>query len=115
MKKNLLIFILATLVLGRVAWAASQQLVVVGGPGGIILTAPNATSTWSSQNPMYANVLSITYANSEFVAVGLSGTVITSPDGVTWTTQTSGTTNTLYALACSVSLLPFDALGIAGD
>ena len=32
-----------------------------------------------------------------FVAVGDSGTVLTSPDGITWTSRNSGTGNTKYA------------------
>ena len=34
----------------------------------------------------------ITYGNSIFVAVGRSGTILTSSDGTTWTSRTSGTT-----------------------
>ena len=42
----------------------------------------------------------ITYGNSIFVTVGRgedgSGTIMTSSDGITWTTRTSGTTNNLW-------------------
>ncbi len=42
----------------------------------------------------------ITYGNSIFVTVGRgedgSGTIITSSDGINWTTRTSGTTNNLW-------------------
>jgi len=37
--------------------------------------------------------------NGLFVAVGGGGTILTSPDGITWTLQTSGTSNTLYGIA----------------
>jgi hypothetical protein len=33
----------------------------------------------------------VTYGNGLFVAVGEGGTILTSPDGVTWTQRTSGT------------------------
>jgi len=38
------------------------------------------------------------YGNSTFVAVGESGTILTSSDGTTWTSRTSGTTNHLYGV-----------------
>jgi hypothetical protein len=39
----------------------------------------------------------VTYGNGLFVAVGDGGTILTSPDGVTWTAQTSGTSNSSAA------------------
>ena len=41
----------------------------------------------------------MTYGNGLFVAVGGSGTILTSPDGVTWTARTSGTGNGLRGVA----------------
>jgi hypothetical protein len=38
----------------------------------------------------------VTYAESLFVAVGAAGTILTSSDGTTWTSRTSGTTSNLY-------------------
>jgi len=38
------------------------------------------------------------FSGNTFVAVGDSGTILTSPDGVTWTTRTSGTTYYLTAV-----------------
>jgi hypothetical protein len=35
------------------------------------------------------------YGNGLWVAVGNGGTILTSPDGVTWTARVSGTTNPL--------------------
>jgi hypothetical protein len=62
------------------------------------------------------NVVTYSSADDLFVAVGgngfNTGTVITSPDGTTWTTRTSGTTNTLRAVAYSSTL--FVAVGHAG-
>ena len=40
----------------------------------------------------------VAYGNSTFVAIGAGGTIITSPDGITWASRTSGTTNTLYGI-----------------
>ncbi len=38
----------------------------------------------------------MTYGNGTFVTVGAFGTIVTSPDGVVWTSQTPGHTNHLY-------------------
>ena len=40
----------------------------------------------------------ITYGNSTFVTIGSSGTILTSSDGVTWTSRTSGTSNILIGV-----------------
>ena len=40
----------------------------------------------------------IAYGNGLFVAVGIYGTIITSPDGLNWTQRTSGTTNHLSSI-----------------
>ena len=40
-----------------------------------------------------------TTSSGLFIAVGGSGTLLTSPDGTTWTSQTTGTTNALRAVA----------------
>ena len=40
----------------------------------------------------------IAYGNGLFVAVGIYGTIITSPDGITWTERTSGTSNHLSSV-----------------
>ena len=46
------------------------------------------------------------WANGLFVAVGANGTVITSPDGVTWTARSSGTTLTLNeVISCDHTFL----------
>ena len=40
----------------------------------------------------------VCYGGGLYVAVGTSGKIITSPDGVTWTSRTSGTTNLLQGI-----------------
>ena len=39
---------------------------------------------------------SSTTSSGLFIAVGASGTLLTSSDGTTWTSRTSGTTETFY-------------------
>jgi hypothetical protein len=53
----------------------------------------------------------VTYGNGLFVAVGEDGTILTSPDGVTWTQRTSGTSNWLNGVAYGNGL--FVAVGWA--
>ena len=55
---------------------------------------------WHWRNPLpQGNTLeAIAYGNGTFVAVGDSGTILTSPDGVTWTIRSSGTSNSLYGV-----------------
>lgn len=59
---------------------------------GFILTSDTGAN-WSSTSA--PPLLAVTFGDSDFVAVGKTGTLMTSPDSVTWTTQNSGTTNTL--------------------
>lgn len=43
----------------------------------------------------------VAWSGTQFVAVGEGGTVLTSPDGVTWTSRSSGTANSLLGVAWS--------------
>ena len=69
---------------------------VAVGASGTILTSDNGT-TWTSRTSGTSVTLqNVTYGNSLFLAVGESGTILTSSDnGTTWTSRTSGTTYTL--------------------
>jgi photosystem II stability/assembly factor-like uncharacterized protein len=52
------------------------------------------------------NLWEVTYGNSNFVTVGNSGTIYTSSDnGITWISKTSGTTETLYEVTYDNSIL----------
>jgi uncharacterized phage protein gp47/JayE len=52
--------------------------------------------TWSSQTSGTANALTgVAYGNNQYVTVGASGTILTSPFGINWTSRTSGTGNNL--------------------
>ena len=65
---------------------------------GRILTSPDGT-TWSIKTSgTTIFILSVTYGNSLFVAVGSSGSVLFSPDGTTWTIKNTGTYNNLFAV-----------------
>lgn len=45
-----------------------------------------------------ANYYDVIYANNQYVAVGGSGSIVTSPDAITWTPQISGTTESLWGV-----------------
>ncbi|MBV6342128.1 hypothetical protein [Candidatus Magnetobacterium casense] len=52
---------------------------------------PDAVDNWHWRSPFpYANhdLSAVCYGNGTFVAVGDKGTILTSPDGVTWTKGT---------------------------
>lgn len=50
------------------------------------------------------DLLAITYGRGQFVAVGANGTVITSPDGIRWTVETTDTNVPLTAVTSSPAL-----------
>jgi hypothetical protein len=63
--------------------------------GGIFINL-NATNWIEQDSKTTKGLSSITYGKDMFVAVGLSGTIITSPDGINWTlTQDSKINKTL--------------------
>lgn len=80
------------------------QFVAVGGftsPSlGLIMTSPDGSAwTLRTTNILTTNILTtniltgITYGDGQFVAVGRSGTVLNSRDGINWTRNNSGTKN----------------------
>jgi VCBS repeat-containing protein len=71
---------------------------VIGFMPALTLPAKAATGdTWTNQTAANSaatggNILaSVCYGGSTYVAVGQNGTIVTSPDSVTWTSRTSGT------------------------
>jgi hypothetical protein len=69
---------------------------------------------WTLRNPLpQGNHLeSITYGNSQYVTVGDYGTILTSGDGMIWTSRDTGTANTLYSIIYANS--QYVAVGTAG-
>ena len=57
--------------------------------------------TWETVDslPQDDTLFSVTFGNDLFVAVGESGTIITSPDGAIWTQQHSGTTTVIRSVS----------------
>jgi len=92
--------------------AAGPSLFVAVGDKGTIRTSPDG-STWTVRNSgpittggrggtttgaSTADLQAVTYGGGQFVVVGDNGTILTSPDGLTWTPRTSGTNFTLLAV-----------------
>ena len=91
------------------------------GDYGKISKTTNAGSSWDNMttglSPYTApsgslSLRGVAFGNSTFVAVGQSGTILTSTDGETWTSRTSGTSNYLYDIAFGNST--FVAVGQSG-
>ena len=88
----------------------TQDVIVSGGNNtisdghqvyGINLTAENEHTElgdWTRQTAANStkDLLGVAYGNNKYVAVGKDGTILTSSDGTTWTSRTSGTSNELY-------------------
>jgi hypothetical protein len=67
--------------LGSLTKTANLSL-TVSAPGG-----GEAGTTWTIRSSGGNDLYGVTYGNSTFVAVGDHGTILTSPDGATWTLQ----------------------------
>ena len=72
---------------------------------GLILWVMGAFSqeVWTQRNPLPtdAHLHSIVWTGNQLVAVGSYGTIVTSPDGNSWTKQPSGSTKQLNDIAMS--------------
>ncbi|MBU6399573.1 MAG: hypothetical protein KGS61_04595 [Verrucomicrobia bacterium] len=55
-------------------------------------------ATWTRNPIAVPSLVSITWGNGQFCAVGLNGLVLTSADGISWTEHSAGTTNSFYAI-----------------
>ena len=78
---------------------------VTVGASGTIYSSPDFNTwtpvTWTAvKNPLVTlpDLNAIAFGSTNYLAAGAGGSVLLSTDAVTWTAQTTGTTNTLYAL-----------------
>ena len=80
----------------------SNGLIIVGANGNIWQSSDKGLS-WDNRTSGTTNSLcgKLTYGDSIFVVVGGSGTILTSSDGITWTSRTSpaGTSKSLFRFA----------------
>jgi photosystem II stability/assembly factor-like uncharacterized protein len=93
--------------------SAAARIVVVGA-GGAILVSDDQGRTWRpARDPSKQTLFSVTYGPRGFVAVGVDGAIVRSPDGLTWTTVVAGGAQTLRAVT-SGSYAPADSPGEPG-
>jgi len=79
-----------------VDWSPTAAVAVVTGPSGIYSSAD--LITWTLRQSA-TNMYGVAWCETQFVAVGSLGKIFTSPNGVTWTARTSGTTTDLHGAA----------------
>ena len=85
----------------------------------LILSAPawagNPPQGWVARtSPTTKDLNGIAFGAGQFVAVGNSGTILTSPDGVTWSIRAASTTQNLKSVAYGTMSLNFAAVGALG-
>lgn len=92
---------------GGLAWSGSGYVAVGGFSKGspTIIKSSNASSwtTVSTTAPNGNQLLAATFGSSKFVAVGDAETVVTSPDGSTWTAQSESEVGDLQGIVWSGS------------
>jgi photosystem II stability/assembly factor-like uncharacterized protein len=76
--------------------SSSSIAVAIGDNGSIYTSTDDGVNCTKRTSGTTVEFNELIYGDSTFVAVGDNGTVLTSDNGTTWTSRTSGTTNTLY-------------------
>ncbi len=105
----------------RLMLGSSWKYVVVGHTGTILTSKDVLThksplvTTWTGRDSHTAlRILDVAHNSNQFIAVGASGTIRTSPKGITWTVQSSDTDNHLRGVTWGFGINKFVAVGSAG-
>lgn len=69
--------------------------VIISGPD---LYYSTDGKNWTLAGP-FSTLRVVHFADGQFIAAGDSGSIYTSPDGINWTSQSSGTTSAIHGLA----------------
>jgi hypothetical protein len=109
-----LIYGLSPVVVNPLFTNGVNTFVAVGNGGALVVSRDNGLSWMASATaiPVVGNLNAVTYAR-QFITVGDGGSVFTSPDGLSWTSQASGTTAPLYSIAHG--RFDFSVVGGAGS
>ncbi len=80
--------------------ARTGTLTIAGQTFTIIQDGGDPLDNWHWRNPLPQgnSLMAVAYGNGIFVVVGQHGTILTSPDGITWTLRPSGVTSDLLGV-----------------
>ncbi|HET9553899.1 MAG TPA: Ig-like domain-containing protein, partial [Anaeromyxobacteraceae bacterium] len=100
----------AGLVTAQAPGSAQVSASLGGRSGAVTVTVTALGASWqqistagSPAAVTTSDLYGVAWCTNQFVAVGTGGTILTSPDGTTWTARTSNDSRALYAVACSAS------------
>ena len=83
-----------------VAWSPTLSIAVCGAyDTGALYYSSNLISWTAATNPSGQGIFGMCWADDKFIAVGANGAIVTSTNGTSWTSRTSGTTATLRDVA----------------
>lgn len=74
-----------------IAWSPTRAVACLVSSSGVIFTSSDLI-TWTQRTAIGVALYNIQWCENQFIAVGDSGKLLTSADGVTWATQDTGTT-----------------------
>jgi hypothetical protein len=81
---------------------SGSDWVAVGTGGTLMHASASDPKTWTAEaSPTSKDVLAVTWTGNQFVAVGATGTVLTSPSGTAWTLQPAAGTDDLSSVAAA--------------
>ena len=106
--------------MNALAYASGPIYVAVGAGGAIYRnTTGGLTGAWTAVSPVTGQDLyGVSYVNGMFIAVGAAGTLLTSPDGLSWKVQPAKTSSSLrhvaYGVPSSTGVGTYVAVGDAG-
>jgi len=82
--------------MGILCFAVVAMVVVGVAASSVQATTPSDEWRLVNPHPSTADLLGATHGEGVFVFVGRGGTIVTSPDGISWQTRESGTTDDLH-------------------
>ena len=89
-----------------VAWTGTLFVAVAGARDGqgVVAVSPDGLA-WSVRSSGTPTLRAIAWTGSQLVAVGVGGTIVTSPDGYRWTPQRSNASESFSGVAASDDLV----------
>jgi hypothetical protein len=99
--------------LSAIASSGTNTLVTVGEAGSIYTNQTGNASFFAQTSGTTQNLFGITWSGTLFAAVGATGAILTSPDGVAWTARSSHTHQTLAGVAwCTTQFVAVGGDGV---